>query len=101
MICIRECLGLTISTGGLGKGRYDVEGDYDVLAVSFEKDGEEGRTRNGRGRMDSGYGSRDNGAGGRPWEKGRIRGHRRVICSRCCVEEGVDGEVCCFGCVGG
>lgn len=28
-------------------------------------------------------------------------GHRGVVCSRCCVERGVDGEVWCLGCLGG
>jgi hypothetical protein len=26
-------------------------------------------------------------------------GHRRMVCSRCCVERGPDGEVRCFGCL--
>lgn len=26
-------------------------------------------------------------------------GHRRVVCSRCCVERGQDGEVVCLGCL--
>lgn len=29
------------------------------------------------------------------------RGHRRVICSRCCVERGSEGDVVCLGCLAG
>ncbi|KAK3300466.1 uncharacterized protein B0H64DRAFT_15981 [Chaetomium fimeti] len=31
------------------------------------------------------------------WTRGG--GHRRVVCSRCCVERGQDGEVACLGCL--
>ncbi|KAK3906773.1 hypothetical protein C8A05DRAFT_11467 [Staphylotrichum tortipilum] len=31
------------------------------------------------------------------WTRGG--GHRRVVCSRCCVERGQDGEVVCLGCL--
>ena len=26
-------------------------------------------------------------------------GHRRMVCSRCCVEKGTEGEVWCLGCL--
>ncbi|KAH6853850.1 hypothetical protein B0I37DRAFT_17071 [Chaetomium sp. MPI-CAGE-AT-0009] len=40
-------------------------------------------------------------AAGREHEQGWTRGggHRRVVCSRCCVERGQDGEVVCLGCL--
>lgn len=28
-------------------------------------------------------------------------GHRSVVCSRCCIERGVEGEVVCLGCLSG
>jgi hypothetical protein len=28
-----------------------------------------------------------------------VREHKRMICSRCCVERGTEGEVCCLGCL--
>ncbi|KAG8170123.1 hypothetical protein KVR01_000868 [Diaporthe batatas] len=34
-----------------------------------------------------------------PWAKEGGRGHRGRICSRCCVEEGMEGEVTCLGCL--
>lgn len=33
------------------------------------------------------------------WVKEGGTGHRGKICSRCCVEEGVEGEVTCLGCL--
>lgn len=33
------------------------------------------------------------------WVKEGGTGHRGRICSRCCVEEGVEGEVTCLGCL--
>lgn len=38
--------------------------------------------------------------GGTTWGKGGGRGHRRRICSQCCVEEGPEGEAVCLGCLG-
>ncbi|KAI1382242.1 hypothetical protein F4677DRAFT_19580 [Hypoxylon crocopeplum] len=29
------------------------------------------------------------------------RGHRKMVCSRCCVERGVEGDVVCLGCLAG
>lgn len=34
------------------------------------------------------------------WGKGGGTGHRRRICSQCCVEDGPEGEVICLGCLG-
>lgn len=33
------------------------------------------------------------------WVKEGGTGHRGRICSRCCVEEGMEGEVTCLGCL--
>lgn len=43
-------------------------------------------------------GWRDNGAS---WvdEQGRAHEHKQIVCSRCCVERGVDGEPVCLGCL--
>ena len=47
---------------------------------------------------------RDGGGDREEWEdmeawEDRVDGHRRVVCSRCCVERGGEGEVRCFGCL--
>ncbi|TPX16674.1 uncharacterized protein E0L32_003615 [Thyridium curvatum] len=33
------------------------------------------------------------------WAGGRGGGHRQMVCSRCCVERGRDGDVVCLGCL--
>ncbi|CAK7216138.1 hypothetical protein SBRCBS47491_002730 [Sporothrix bragantina] len=33
-----------------------------------------------------------------PWST-TSHGHRRTVCSRCCVERGEDGDVVCLGCI--
>lgn len=35
---------------------------------------------------------------GQEWKE-RGTQHRGMVCSRCCVERGVDGEVRCLGCL--
>lgn len=95
-------MGSILGSPMLRDGRYDIEGDYDVLALSFHREENlyESRTRNGGERTDSGYGIGDeDGDEAKVWEKGKIVGHKRVVCSRCCVEKGTDGDVWCLGCL--
>lgn len=32
-------------------------------------------------------------------QMGSLVQHRRIVCSKCCVERGADGEVVCLGCL--
>jgi hypothetical protein len=32
-------------------------------------------------------------------QSGMEDGHRSVVCSRCCIERGSDGEIWCLGCL--
>lgn len=32
-------------------------------------------------------------------QMGSLVQHRRIVCSKCCVERGPDGEVVCLGCL--
>ncbi|KAE8449227.1 hypothetical protein EG329_008394 [Mollisiaceae sp. DMI_Dod_QoI] len=82
-ICVRECK-------GLGERLYNLhrqelpreEGNSDAMELSR-------------------YGTRGEGGDERagPWEKGGVETHRGMICSRCCVERGTEGEVWCLGCL--
>lgn len=98
-ICIRECLGL-----GAGD-REATEQDSNVLSFSFHGT-EDGMDMGGTNGIE--LASPDNNAlgfggnldMGRVWEKSRAPTHKRMICSRCCVERGTEGEVWCFGCLG-
>jgi hypothetical protein len=89
-VCMRVCEGLgglQHTTMGIGDGAFSFEFD-----ISVEKDGDawhEGAV--GEGGMREG--------GKKAWQKDRIVGHRRRICSRCCVERGAEGDVWCLGCL--
>jgi len=73
-ICVRECAGFSIGGDSITPGDLNntpvVEGD-----------------------------------GGLKWGSDMLGdhrcgyGHRRTICSRCCVEKGTEGEVWCLGCL--
>ncbi|KAI1383261.1 uncharacterized protein F4822DRAFT_419943 [Hypoxylon trugodes] len=39
--------------------------------------------------------------GGGPEDGWMGRGHREMVCSRCCVERGSEGDVVCLGCLAG
>lgn len=84
----------------LSDSRYDIEGDYDVLDLSFHKQDDVHDVRNLSAKLDGGYGGcdRDVHAAG-SWEKERRKKHQRMVCSGCCVERGTEGEVWCLGCL--
>ncbi|KAI1365700.1 hypothetical protein F5Y08DRAFT_170875 [Xylaria arbuscula] len=68
-------------------------------AEQRQKKGEGGGGRGGGG---GGGGGRGREGGGRGREGGwNGEGHRGVICSRCCVESGGEGDVICLGCLAG
>jgi len=68
-ICIRECLGSSAAA--------IEEQEYNALSFSFH--GEEALEIMGS-------------------EGKRKEGHKGMVCSRCCVERGTEGEVLCLGC---
>ncbi|KAI3329313.1 hypothetical protein HD806DRAFT_519527 [Xylariaceae sp. AK1471] len=110
-VCIRACQGWPpVSDGGDSNSNHTVTEEQEVgeedLSTSFtmqDVDDEEGthnyadkitnaqkpeqRQKKGQGR-----------GGARSWNG---RGHRGVICSRCCVERGSEGDVVCLGCLAG
>lgn len=80
-ICIRECAGYNLSphtVSGPGKGFWGAVKDKgeDIMVDAYELyDPEREGDENGE------------------------QEHRRMVCSRCCVEKGCEGEVWCLGCV--
>ncbi|KAI0535702.1 hypothetical protein GGR58DRAFT_428167 [Xylaria digitata] len=66
----------------------DQESTYNQLDKTADTQKSEQRQKKGEG---GGHGE-----GG--WNG---QGHRRVICSRCCVEKGSEGDVVCLGCLAG
>ncbi|KUJ08527.1 uncharacterized protein LY89DRAFT_332699 [Mollisia scopiformis] len=73
-VCLRECTGLGAALYATADGKGEGMG----MGMVVERVGK-----------------------GRPWERGGGEEalHRRRVCSRCCVEKGVDGEVWCLGCL--
>ena len=59
-----------------------------------------GRTNDARIQRDHALGLDENLNVRRDWEKEKATAHKRMICSRCCVERGTEGEVWCLGCLG-
>ncbi|ROT37415.1 hypothetical protein SODALDRAFT_196160 [Sodiomyces alkalinus F11] len=112
-ICLRQCPGWT--TEYLGPPRRSATqtdeadqetSDQDVLSRSFHMDDAddppEGQEKE-RGGQDDGGGEKQahkmNGQGQEKtnwWASGE---HRQVICSRCCIERGKEGDIACFGCL--
>lgn len=104
-VCLRECAGDSLRLDGrlspnfgedCGGERGEDRGMMDGRAgdASFEMTdvGEEGWAKS-TGTLEGGR----SGGG----EEARLQGWGHVgrVCSRCCVERGVDGEVCCVGCL--
>jgi hypothetical protein len=65
----------------------------DADDVEFSGDGEDHNVLR-QHQTNETVGNKDAGTVG--WAKG---GHRKMICSRCCVERGPDGDVVCLGCL--
>ncbi|TLD12074.1 uncharacterized protein PgNI_03919 [Pyricularia grisea] len=80
-VCIRECL-------GWDREEHD---HVDPSSMPMEDVDE-------RGAANCMGGNEDNGSS-RTWPRPGTWGHRQMVCSRCCVEEGVDGDVICLGCL--
>lgn len=86
-VCIRQCLDWRPKEqrrwSGYGSASFHMQ-DADVVEVA--RDGEEVRIGS--------EGKEKEAADG--WARG---GHRPMVCSRCCVEKGKDGDVVCLGCL--
>ncbi|KAH6898618.1 hypothetical protein B0T10DRAFT_473246 [Thelonectria olida] len=79
-VCIRECQGWNIDDGS-------VLSEQEVLSRSFHMDDVDDMQ------------SPEQPSGHRE-KKGWIAGgHRAVVCSRCCIERGAEGDVACLGCL--
>ncbi|KAI0176341.1 hypothetical protein GGR52DRAFT_356522 [Hypoxylon sp. FL1284] len=110
-VCIRACQGWLPPScapddedGGEDEGRDDGE-DLSSSFTMVDADADDDEV--GRPDRDpdesSGAGTGEGGQGkgdGRGLEEGWTgRGHRAVVCSRCCVERGSEGDVVCLGCL--
>ncbi|KAG6007170.1 hypothetical protein E4U21_006273 [Claviceps maximensis] len=113
-VCVRQCHGWNPDDG------MSVLSEQEVLTRSFRMDDsvdegavtdsdgsahkqEEARQRQRKqNRRHDGSGERDGNHDIRLCDRGwAASGHRSVVCSRCCVERGAEGEVICLGCLSG
>ena len=93
-VCMRVCEGV----GYLESRRMGITVGHG--AFSFELDNSVAVDRQGWQTCSGGSGEESREQEGRgAWYKDRIEGHRGRICSRCCVERGVEGDVWCLGCL--
>ncbi|KAI5466043.1 hypothetical protein BGZ63DRAFT_375160 [Mariannaea sp. PMI_226] len=82
-ICIRECQGWNLDD-------VSVLSEQEMLSRSFHMDDVDDLQSSEQ------YGERSDGQRDRKgWVAG---GHRSVVCSRCCIERGAEGDVTCLGC---
>jgi hypothetical protein len=76
---------------------------YGALELSFSTAGEGmglgGQRKDEWEAMDRALELGDDLGGEGVWEKTREPTHNQMICSRCCVERGTEGEVWCLGCL--
>lgn len=102
-ICLRACQGWPTTSDG-GGSDDDPTAEAEEVSTSFtmrDVDDEE-TTAHGHGGQitaeiqQNAEQRQKKGEGG--WNG---RGHRGVICSRCCVEQGSEGDVVCLGCLAG
>jgi len=98
---------MDISRQQMEGSSFDMDREYENLAFSFHGDsnnritgleGSKRDSRNIRGSLE-GYDPRNNALMGRAWDMGRRAEHKGMVCSRCCVERGTEGEVWCLRCL--
>jgi hypothetical protein len=107
-ICMRECLGPSspsqlFSDANWGTGELESDEAKDGMSFTTQPLNDDGAKSHG----DEEDPSCDVGAA-RTQDRGQVGwpsggkeewGHRGMVCSQCCVERGVDGEVRCLGCL--
>lgn len=94
-VCLRQCLDWT-PRGGVMPGSAPTKD----LSASFRMEDADAETE-GTGDRESTQGphhssEKEQHQQADGWAQG---GHRPVVCSRCCVEKGPDGDVVCLGCL--
>jgi len=106
-VCLRACQGWLPTLDESGPGR--VGGEEEDLSASFtmrDADDEEDTQKDSHRDVELGgpeqrHQRLKQGEGGNTSPSWNGRGHRAVICSRCCIERGSEGDVVCLGCLAG
>lgn len=95
-VCIRECIGWNVDEGS------SVLCEQEVLSRSFHMDDADDDAAamyehsSVQGHNASQDGNDEEELRREGWDAG---GHRGVVCSRCCIERGSEGDIVCLGCL--
>lgn len=84
-VCIRQCHGWNLEDGSILPEQEALSRSFhmdDIDDLQSEEHNEKSRDSNSITR--------------KGWAAG---GHRTVVCSRCCIERGAEGDVACLGCL--
>ncbi len=107
-ICIRECLGPALPMEAImhrideateahenhdDNERFKGDKEKDEMSFEFHSVMDE------KHEMNHGGHERESGDGNHGEDLNMMWEHHRVVCSRCCIEKGADGEVRCLGCL--
>ncbi|KAF4948705.1 hypothetical protein FSARC_13670 [Fusarium sarcochroum] len=84
-VCIRECHGWNLDGGS-------VLSEQEVLSRSFHMDDVDTEPQSQQPKKNATSGGQQANKG---WD---AVGHQAVVCSRCCIERGAEGDVTCLGC---
>ncbi|KAM0564274.1 hypothetical protein ACHAPJ_000484 [Fusarium lateritium] len=84
-VCIRECHGWNLDGGS-------VLSEQEVLSRSFHMDDADAQPQQQQPKNNATGGGQQTIKG---WD---AVGHQAVVCSRCCIERGAEGDVTCLGC---
>ncbi|KAI1808335.1 hypothetical protein F4811DRAFT_502111 [Daldinia bambusicola] len=104
-VCLRACRGWLTSTALITAAAAATEQqqppeDDDSLSASFTMQDVDDLAPETPPPEET-TGGRKQRKGGGPGSSWVGRGHRELVCSRCCVERGPEGDVVCLGCLAG
>ena len=94
-ICMRQCAGWLPEGEATATDMEDASllSEQEVLSRSFHMD--DAPPADNKDEHEE-RGAEDPKDGSKGWATG---GHRGMVCSRCCIEKGVDGDIICLGCL--
>ncbi|KAI0136487.1 hypothetical protein BJ170DRAFT_13946 [Xylariales sp. AK1849] len=101
-VCIRECQGWLSAASAIERSSEETQGTPENMSASFTMhdvdDDVEALEEQHQTKPDKLVGSKRDTCRQVGWN---ASGHCSMICSRCCVERGSEGDVVCLGCLAG
>ncbi|KAI0879335.1 hypothetical protein GGS24DRAFT_439001 [Hypoxylon argillaceum] len=101
-VCLRACQGWLPASEEDESSHIIAEGEDLSASFTMHDADDEDTTHSYNHRVVKPEQKQKKGEGGRDREKSWSgSGHRRVICSQCCIEQGSEGDIVCLGCLAG